>query len=450
MNILSILEDQNPWWQEPAIRTAARFPVRRDLQFELLDQLVRADERRAVVVIGARQVGKTTILRQSIDDLLEADVPARDITYFDASDPRVTEEVDLREIVAHRPGAKGGDVPRAPRFLFFDEIGGVPQWDRWLKQAVDEGVGRIVATDSAATLLREGGRESGVGRWDERRLGGLTFREYVRLQGERSQTFEGICQRIPRGKLLERYLRTGGFPEHAAPETTGEDLDEIRRRIRDDIADRAITRDLARFGIDVQRARALFVYLVQDSGAILTVSKRAEDLGAERPTVGSWLQLLEDTLLIARLPSYHRRASARLKTRPRIYAADHGLVTAFATAPFEDPEVRARVFEAVVLRHLRDVEREGGGSLGYFRKGDLEVDFVLRIGDELVAVEVTSSRRVRNEKLERLIAASEALSASRRILVHGGSASGSARNVVLLPLPDLLSDPREAVGEALG
>lgn len=424
MILSDILQDQNPWWRDGAIRRARTYPVRRDLQPLMLSRIRDQDERRAMVLLGPRQVGKTILLLQLADDLLEAGWPPRNLTYFDFSDDRLTAEMTAREISEMQPV---GFDPDHPRVLLLDEIRSAPRWDRWLKQAVDQRLGRIVATDSAAGLLRDGGRESGLGRWDEHVIEPLSFREFVRMQGAPAVD----------PALAERYLATGGFPEHVA----SADHPEVRRRLRSDIAERAIARDLAGLGVDVQRVKDLFVYLVQDSGAELNAESRGRDLGADPRTVREWVRLLTDTLLIAPLDRQIRHPATSLRSRPKVYAGDPGLVTAFALSPTEDPGVRAKVFEAAVFRHLREAARELEGRLSYFRhKDDLEIDFVLEVAGATVGIEVTSSLRVRPDKLGRLQKAGEALGADRLLLIHGGVVE-ERREVRSLALQTFLLDP---------
>ena len=160
-DLSAVLEDFNPWWKEPGVRKALAWPVRRSPHRRLLDQLRRLDDRRAQVLLGPRQVGKTTLLKQLADDLLDLGWPAANLTYFDFEDFRLTREVSPDEIAGVRPV---GTDPGRPRILLLDEVHHFPRWDRWLKYAVDNQVGRIVATDSAASLLREAGRESGQSR----------------------------------------------------------------------------------------------------------------------------------------------------------------------------------------------------------------------------------------------------------------------------------------------
>jgi uncharacterized protein len=444
-----VLQDQNPWWRSAEMRRASTYPVRRELQREVVERVRRLSDRRAVVVVGPRQVGKTVLLLQTADDLLIDRFPPANLTYFDFSDDRLLAEVTPRQVVAATPD---GFEPDQPRILLLDEINLVPQWDRWLKQAVDAAMGlRVVATGSAASWIRTGGQESGQGRWDELRLEGLSFREFLALNSPPGESVEATFSR-ERG-LIERYLAVGGFPEHAqrnflAPNPEVE-FAEVFRRLREDIADRAIRRDLGRAGLDVERVRKLFAYLVENSGGIFKAPERARDLEADPRSVREWLERLTDTLLLVRLERYHKRAAARVRTQPKIYAADPGLVSAFSLAAQAE---RGRQFEAAVFRHLRAGARELSADLWYHRTDDgQEIDFVLQTAKELVGIEVKSSTRVRSEKLKQARQAGSALGASRMILVYGGAVSEPALGVSLLALPQFLLDPAGAVrgGEKL-
>jgi uncharacterized protein len=443
MSIAALATAQNPWWEHPRRRMASTFPIRRHLQPSVLQRLLRSDEHRALVLMGPRQVGKSTLLLQVVDDLLDRGWPPANLTYFDFEDERVTDAVTARDLVDVVP--EGLDADR-PRIFLLDEIARVPRWDRWLKQAVDRRTGRIVATDSAASLVRQAGRESGPGRWDEAWLEGLSFREFVGFARPETQAQSPAA---PSPRFLEPYLLQGGFPEYATWRTPAQsdDSQAIFRKLRQDVVDRALLRDLAREVDDPDPLRALFVYLVQASGAILNVAKRASDVGHDARTVGKWLRLLEDTLLLVRLPRFAEHPATLLRARPKVFAADHGLVNAFALLDPNEPEVRGRVFETAVFRHLREVQRaDSSVRLSYFHDGrQLEGDFVVQLPNSTVAVEVTSSPRPKREKLERLRAVSRKVHADRRILVHGGMVEHDDDKVTMMPLFRLLSDPDEAL-----
>lgn len=444
MNLQAVLTDQNPWWRDPAIRIARQYPVRRDAQARILRQVARLEDRRALVVLGPRQVGKTIMLLQTVDDLLDHGWPAANITYFDFSDERVLEAPSAREVAALKPV---GYVADAPRALLLDEVHHFASWDRWLKQAVDRGSDRIVVTDSAASILRGGGRESGLGRWDEIVVEGLTLGEFVRLNALAGEAVADTLKRSP--GLADRYLGLGGFPEYA----TSDDPAEVRRRLRSDVFERAILRDLAGRVFDPVRVRDLFVYLVQQSGGEFVATHRADDLGeaTDPRTVRHWVALLEDTFLVRPLPRSARHATARLRSRPKLYAADHGLVLAFAEAPRRDPDLRGQVFEAAVYRHLRDLAQGAHGLVTYYRdRSGVEIDFLIPFDGRMIAVEVTASPRLRGDKLERLRRAVGQSGADHAVLVTGGDVGESSADLSTVPIARFLMAPREALAGGNG
>lgn len=429
-----LLADLNPWWANAAARTSAP-SVRRALQPVVLNGL-RGSDRRALVLVGPRQVGKTVLLRQCIDDLLDAGWPPGNITYFDFSDDRLTSVVTTpRAVLEQKPPSFVREHRRA---ILLDEVGRVEGWADWLKQMVDREAHRILVTDSAAHLLHDKGRESGLGRWEEHTLEGLTYREYLAFQARPGEPGEQAERRLP--NPLEAFLFFGGFPEHVHNQS----LAQVRQRVRIDIADRALLRDLQQTGVDVQRVRDLFVYLMEDSGSIFDGQSRSRALvrmGDDRPdkrSMEKWLGLLIDTHLVVRVDLFATQATGKLggRARPKLYAVDQGLITAFASTPrpLGDSRLRAQVTEAAVLRAMRSTSPEG---VTYAREVT-ETDFIVQRFDGRVAVEVTSSGQLRgkpNEVRERFGKAQ----ATRALVVHGGLEEDAKGTIV--PIHRFLLDP---------
>jgi len=450
MDLASVIRDYNRWWLNPNHRGALRFPRRRDAFGHLLEYLGENPAGRAAALLGPRQVGKTTMLLQLADELLDRGWPAGNITFFDFTDERLVSPFSPREVVSVSPVGLSAEFPRV---YLFDEIQNARDWQRWLKGAVDESRrsappgSRFIVTGSAAASLRRGGVESGQGRWDEIPMEGLTLAEFLRIGGLPEEEAARISIRDPRA--YARYLEIGGFPEHLSPLIP---VREARQRIREDVADRAILRDLLQTGLDIDRLRRLLVYLINGSGSAWNQAKRAQDLEANRKSVGEWLSALEETRLIARLDRERHagsKARAQLRPQPKIYASDHGLITAFSSypEPLEVPGVRARVFEAAVFRHLREVARSGGGTLGFGRVDeDLEIDFIVRYARHSVGVEVTSATDAKSRKLTRAAQAMNDLGIDRRVLVHGGLVSDLSGEIKLVPLHEFLLDPERYAG----
>lgn len=449
MDINLIIEDQNRWWREPGYREVTNFTKKRDVFERVKAAVADRQNGRAAVLLGPRQVGKTTILLQLADDLLATGFPAANLLFFDFSDERLVEAVSPRDVLAAVPTGMSADFPR---IVLFDEIQNVRAWERWLKTAVDQSRRggksslKIVVTGSAARSLRDGAVESGQGRWDEIPIEGLTFSEFLTFGSPESDEPVRILARDP--QAFERYLEVGGFPEHVAALSTR----EVRRRIRDDIVDRAILRDLRQSGLDLERVRNLFVYLVSGSGNAWTQGKRADDLEANRKSVGEWLALLEGTRLITRLERDRRgvaRARTALRAQPKIFASDHGLISAFAPHPdpLAESDVRGRIFEAVVFRHLRAHAEDA--ALGFFRlDDDLEVDFVVRRERSSVGIEVTSSVDLPSKKISRTADAMSRSEVTRRLLIYGGRQSKMVGDLELVPLSSFLLAPDQYLGSS--
>jgi uncharacterized protein len=443
-----LLEGMNPAWRDRAIRLS-KHTFRRPLHAQLVEQLL-SSERRAAVLLGPRQIGKTVLLRQVADHLMSFHgLPAANVTFFDFSDERFpTNSVSPREVVSFLPT---GCDPAKPRFFLFDEISKYTRWAEWLKQAVDHGHGRFLVSDSVSTLLHKGGRESGLGRFAEYPLEAFSLTEFLGLLRPSAAASEGLVQNP---QFLERYLTLGGRPAFA----TTDSILEARARIRDDIADKAVRHDLLSHDVDVERVRDLLVYLIDDSGEIFNPEKRLRLLhrwGAplDPRTLQKWIELLVDTMLVTPLFPYAKAPTGKLSARahPKLYASDHGLVTAFSALlePMKDPKVLGQVYEAAVFRHLREAARTQRLQISYWRPrpNSFEIDFVVHNGSVEALIEVTAAHDPR-EKMEKLRLASKGLSAKRRVVVYGGRDERREGEIHLAPLDSFLLDPSFWIGGA--
>ena len=113
MILADLLQDQNPWWRDAAIRRARGYPVRRELQPKILDRILRVDDRRAVVLLGPRQVDVWRRLRSSI----AARSIVRDLSSLgvDVSTAPCKQAVAARLASVGEAGSRAADPGRRPR-----------------------------------------------------------------------------------------------------------------------------------------------------------------------------------------------------------------------------------------------------------------------------------------------------------------------------------------------
>ena len=379
------------------------------------------ETRRARLLIGPRAVGKTTLLRQWIDSLLDNGVDGRRIVYADFEDPRLPARTSLNDV---RELALRLLTPSGPLHFILDEIHQSQDWARWLRRLVDRSSDYYLGTDSASAILSGGAVETGQARFDEIRLGCLNFRDFYFLQlhpnaksvGGGDEELDPL--RAP--TVLQDYLTLGGFPGHVYLRDDG----EARRLIRQDIGDKAIIKDLHRVSRgDTTLLRDLFVSLVEESGSVFDATKWSRNL-AERPTrqqVAKAVDLLEGTFLLCRLPRYGASRRHELRGHPKVYAADPGLVSAFARVadPLRDPALLGRLTETAVFRHLEERARIDGAQLSFYNyQNRSECDFVVSFGDSKALVEVTASMAMDQGKARALSVVSGKLrGVHRRICV---------------------------------
>ena len=295
------LADTNPWW------TAGK-GIDSDIQawpkrayFASFLRLVNAlDVRRAVVVIGPRRVGKTVMLMQAVQSLLDQGVPGSRILVAQMDVPLFSGQT-LGSLVKlfvdiHRHRL---DDPAAPLFVFFDEIQYLKEWETHLKVLVDTFKGvRFVATGSAAAALRMKSRESGAGRFSDFVLPPLTFAEYLDFCGQNHLVQDVSPPDAPRPQYhtpniaalnaeFINYLNYGGFPEAVMNPAVRQDP---RRYLRQDIVDKVLQKDLpSLFGIsDTQELNRFFNVLAYNTGMEIAPKNLSKDTGLGTARIPFW------------------------------------------------------------------------------------------------------------------------------------------------------------------
>jgi len=160
--------------------------------------------------------------------------------------------------------------------------------------------------------------------------------------------------------------------------------------------------------------------LLDESSEEINVQRLATELAVRRPTLESWLGLLEEAFLVARVPRTDTSV-LRQSRGHKLHAVDSGLVAAYSSAvdPLGDERVRARIHEAAVFRHLRELARRVQGQVFYAhrrergRRGRVEIDFVLLANEEAYLLEVTAAARLGDKVREVATTASSILSTAK-------------------------------------
>jgi uncharacterized protein len=342
----------------------------------------------AVLVLGARQVGKTTLARSTFPRM----------PYVDLEEPRT------RAIFRDDPTFQLES--RARPSVILDEVQFVPDTFAALRGIIDASrrtMGRFILLGSAQPSLVKGVSESLAGRVGILELDPLTAAEVQRGR-----------QRRP---WMEVWLR-GGFPD---PLRGGDFREWWEAYLRT-----YVERDLPALGIgtDPLLLRRLLTMLAHQQGGLLNGSQLGGSLGVSHHTVQRYLDVLERTYLVRRLPPFFRNVGKRLVKSPKVYLRDSGLLHHLLNIgthqDLDSHPIRGASWETFVIEDLLRRERVAHPHSQFFfwrTAAGAEIDLVVERGSKRYAVEVKSGRGDRPRTIHALESAARDVGASGAFLV---------------------------------
>ncbi|MDH4187277.1 MAG: ATP-binding protein [Nitrospira sp.] len=405
--LLQILRRFNPWW----IGAYAReWPLHRSAFGEICKWMIRPPSHRTILLSGARRVGKTTLLYQVVENLInDQKIDPLKIAYISMDHPALkiagldkVLEIYQNYILGERKGT---------RFLMLDEIQSADNWSARLKLLTDmDKDARIIATGSSLSL-REGDVESGTGRFHNIKIPTLSFYEFMIIRKLPLPEIDIQRYRLPKlfdlnatereilkiqfepiAKYFASYLIRGGFPETAMMDSDS----EAQRILREDVVERVLKRDLtvafrARNIVDIEK---LFIYLCMNLGCIVELSTIAAALETPKGSVKKYLSYLEDANLIYKLSPYKLGGKKALKAKYKYYLVDASLANAVllrGNELFENPVELGKTVETTVFKHIfTRFYAQHPQSFGYWRdpKTNQEVDIIVSFPQSSIPFEI--------------------------------------------------------------
>lgn len=218
---------------------------------------------------------------------------------------------------------------------------------------------------------------------------------------------------------LDRILQFGSLPIIWAEAEPQESLDAfVQLYLKDEIRGEGLVRNFPSFARFFQVASLMH-------GQVLNLSSLARDSGVARSTLQDHLNILESTYVTFQVPAFESRIRVRQRRLPKLYWIDPGIVRAARGLRGEPGhEERGAILEGWIASLLRTYGDIRGlfDEMSYWspHQSNVEVDFVLRKGRELLAIEVKEAKRVKPEHLAGLRAIGEEKAVKRRILVYLG------------------------------
>jgi predicted AAA+ superfamily ATPase len=334
-----------------------------------------------------RGVGKSTWVRDVLPDALRLDL-------LDAM---------LYHDLVREPGTFGAMLEGLPpkSWVVVDEVQRLPGLLDEVHRFIEDRGLRFALLGSSARKLRTGGVNLLAGR-------ALSKTLFPLVPGELGNDFD-----------LRKVMRVGSIPLVWTAEDPEATLAAyVRLYLQEEVRAEALVRSLPGF------ARFLPIAALFHAQRI-NVSSIAREAGVARSTVNGYLEILEDTLLVHRLPAYEAKLRVRERKLPKLYWVDPGLVRAAKrqVGPVTVEE-GSPLFEGLVLTMLRAHAEQARlyEELAFWapHQSSVEVDFLLRRGREFVAIEARASSQFSRSHVRSLLAIADFPGIVRRILVYTG------------------------------
>jgi predicted AAA+ superfamily ATPase len=355
------------------------------------------------VLAGARQVGKTTLARQMMAAFGE------NSTYATADGASSEDGVWIEQ----QWEAARFRCREAGRWLLvLDEVQKIQNWSEtvkllWDRDTVDGLDLRVVLLGSSPLLVQQGLSESLAGRFEIMRIGHWSFTEM-------HEAF---------GLTVDQYIYFGGYP--GAASLIG-DEDRWRRYLLDSLIETTVSRDILLMNRVDKPAllRQFFRLGCIYSSQILSYQKmlgQLQDAG-NTTTLAHYLDLFSGAGMLCGLPKFSGEVVRQRGSSPKFQVLNNALMTAQSATTFletrRDPERWGRVAESAVGAHLANGAQMGDYELFYWREVSKEVDFVLRRGDKVLALEVKAGNR--RTSLPGMAAFEKAFGPAKKLLVGTG------------------------------
>lgn len=355
---------------------------------QIKDILSRIDEQRGKlqVIVGPRQVGKTTLMGQVLEEctLPYDSYSADDVTGVSADWlAQVWETARMKMLVQ-------GNIKR---LLVIDEVQKISNWSETVKAEWDRDTREkreliVVLLGSSRMLIEKGLTESLAGRFELIRLSHWNYME----------------MRDCFGWTLPQYIFFGGYPGAAA--FIGNET-RWRNYVKDSLVEPSISKDVLMDTrvLKPQLLRQLFEIGSSCSGELLSLTKVAAQLqdAGNVTTLAGYLHLLDECGLLCGLQKYAADNSRKYNSIPKFQVHNNALRNAWSELNYsetvENPKEWGRMTESAVGAYLVSQAQIADYKVYYWRENNDEVDFVLTRRDRKIAIEVKSGRRTVNAGL---------------------------------------------------
>lgn len=364
----------NDWWNTGKSRVAEKYKNKRNIFNKLKDEV---NIRRILILLGPRRVGKSVLLHQLIQDLLDSGIPRKNIIYYQLDDQTIASFTDqpIQDIIEYAISKNNGKL-----YVILDEIQTYKEWYKWIKTYYDRDLDvKFILSGSASLTLQTDANKYLRGRTVEFEIFPLDFKEFLFFNNMAIPEFKktdnlslNFAQR-ELVNLLDEYLLIGGFPEWFGIKNRQDAKEEWLIHLLTDVPKRAIYEDIAGyFNIRNPKIIDLVLNVISlNQSKIISYEKINEIVNLNRITLLDYIEFLKSSYLILEVPIYGN-PKKQMKAMKKFLLIDQGLRNSLMKEYALKEDNKGFIVENVVGITLA----LNYSNVTYWREQIYEVDFV--------------------------------------------------------------------------
>lgn len=351
---------------------------------KIADEIVKyLYEEEAIILLGARQVGKTFILYWLKNFLQEKN---EQVHYFDLEERRYLEILNQDPVNLKKLLLEQGFNLEKRIFVLIDEIQYLKNPTNFLKLIRDHCRNlKLIVSGSSTFEIRKKMEKALVGRALNFEIFGLSFEEFLIFK-KYQKGIEPVLTKVKQDELKElfkEFVLYGSYPKIAL--ISGREKKErylwqiIDTYLKKDIRDLADVKEIEKFN-------KLLEVLASQSGKLLNVEELSNTCRLAKQTIQKYLFILENTYVIRLVRPFFKNLRSELFKMPKIYFYDSGLAH-LLWLKIISPQVLGEIFETSVFSEM--IKSFGRESVNFWRTKDKkEIDFILRYKNKIIPFEV--------------------------------------------------------------
>jgi len=316
----SILIEDNPHWFNNSIYDNY-------IDREILSKaMIFLEAKEILAIIGARRVGKSTLLKLIIRELLKK-IDSKNIFLINLEKPEfIPFKHDANYLnKIYEEYLKIAEPNQKEKIYFFiDEIQVFDNWEFFIKSKYENSNIKFIITGSNSSLLRSNFSTLLSGRVLKLQIFSFSFREFLKYNNiDFSSPLLLAKNRLQISKLKDEYIKWGGYFS-----VISNSNEMLKREILKNIAEDIILKDIVpRYSIkNSQAIRELFYYLVSNATTLINYTKLANKLGIDPKSIKEYIYYFEDNFLISLISSHHNKLANQIKSAKKLYILDNGFL----------------------------------------------------------------------------------------------------------------------------